>query len=144
MPDAEVHFGDGVFQVRSQTTSKYRAEESLTFEGLIARISFSCGQKPLQNLVEEAWCCVLNEALAVLFQRFVWHARDAGNLWRFVYDESDMGLEDSIAFWEQFAALAGHPTHVMAKSKLDVHRGVPLCPQQVCRYKTTPLNALEF
>lgn len=134
LPDAEVVFKDGAFHVHSQKVDMFRANEALTCQGLVAHLTSCCGQEPSQKVIEEFRSCIMNDAMSILFQRHIWHAHHVGNLWRFVYDEESMEIPDSIEFWERFAAFLGHPTHVMAKTKLELDSNTPLSLSNVSKY----------
>jgi len=133
VPDAKVTFKECGFHVYSQEVGMFQAGETLTFEGLAAQLASCCGQQPSQQIINEMRCCVMNDSMTTLFQRYVWHARDVGNLWRFVYDHQTEA-HNSLDFWERFAAFRGHPTHVFSKSKLELASKMPLSFDKVCKY----------
>jgi siderophore synthetase component len=134
VPDATVSVDKDGFHVASNVPNVCQAGTALTFEGLAAQVAACCGQPPLQQVADEFQCSFMNDAMSILFQCHVWHARNASNLWEFVYEEHCMGVEESLDFWEQFAGFLGHPRHVMSKTKMHLVSQKPLELSEVCKY----------
>eukprot|EP00928_Gymnodinium_smaydae_P004217 TRINITY_DN11463_c0_g1_i1.p1 TRINITY_DN11463_c0_g1~~TRINITY_DN11463_c0_g1_i1.p1 ORF type:complete len:615 (+),score=65.73 TRINITY_DN11463_c0_g1_i1:40-1884(+) len=134
LSNASISFDAEGFRITSSDPKLIEAKVGLTFSGLVEELARCCGYEPSRQLGEEFRSCVLNEAMAVLFQKQAWCARDASNLWEFVYKQQCMGSSEAVSFWESFAAFAGHPTHAMWKAKVKVGSQTALSLDDVLRY----------
>ena len=96
VPDAEVSFQDGTFHLQSEEFGISK-KEAMTLQRLLDKIAVCAGQKLPETLIHESQCCILYDAMAMLFHENVWDGRGKQNLWRFVYEELDAQTHSPLA-----------------------------------------------